>query len=503
MPKLIPSLAVMLKKNDVALRKENDEMKAENARLRAALAEAQVSADRPILTSRQPLTDDSAASYMRPTISSSMKIVAAAEGLEQDSIIDEEQDVDRSRYYLDGRLVRVGKRKYDYHHYMQSTQAWRDKARRLTTYGYSWASVDDEQKSPWDLEHEETQQASTTEPAELECQRCTELEDALDDTSSDCLAARSRLFDNDFYRTPAARIILPARVVFRVLASGLAIAQDTLWNAMRTHWPDKQQWRWLKSPRQVQLGQSELQDIFGGEDKPRTNYNNMCGGPSSTVNGAILSLPELRNTVAHQNLVGLRTADGLLEDAQHLAVVLKDERRAFKVRDLRDTLQTEALKALEEIKSVNYILCDPLNSHRQWKILHQRTFREVIAHRKGYGPDSQKIYEAYPDFVKHAAAEWTHRYPTGNPGQHNAGYLATVKKAKSYMRETPAGDRHGSVSGGLATLVLKPVDESDRDWWSRITMPKKEEADPNGWGGEVVQCSDAGEGQTEPVSHGW
>jgi len=124
---------------------------------------------------------------------------------------------------------------------------------------------------------------------------------------------------------------------------------------------------------------------------PRSKYNNMCGGPPTTLNGAILGLAPIRNAVAHSNLVGL------------------------------------------------------------------------------------------------AAAE----------------YLALVAKAKSYMHETPEGLRHGSVSGGLATLVLKPANIPDPALGPNAIVPASADVDFSGWGGDAGQSVGTDERQAEPLNDGW
>lgn len=468
----------MQRKNAEALQKENEDLKAENARLREALARAQVGASQPALPRRPSLTENSKASYMRPTVSSSRRAVPKEAYLDQMDV--EKPDVDQSKYYKDGRLVRAVKEPEKQRHYLQPTSASQAKARSCQGGWASWSSDDDDQQTLWESEHPHPSRPSTPQSHEAECQRCIDLENACADTGSSSLAVSSRLDDVDFRRSPAARIFIPARKMFRVLASGLCIAQDIIWHAMRTHWPQVQRFYWLESPREVKLGRTELQEIFGGENVPLRQYNNLCGGPSMTVNGAILSLPELRNTVAHSNRVGLVVADGLLQDVQYLAVVLQDERRALKVRQLRDALQAEAHKALREIEALYSIMWDPLNSRRQWRIHHQLTFREVLAYRNSCGPGAEEHYKAFPDHVKNAAADWAWRCPSGNPGEHNAEYLALIEKAKSYMRETPKGQRHGSVSGGLASLTFKPVSNTANEWLT--AQQEQEVADSDGWG---------------------
>jgi len=109
MPTSIPPMAVMQRRNEEALRVEIEELKAENARLQAALARAQVGPDRQALPRRVSLTEYSTASYMRPTLSSSRKSAAAGANLNQSLGHGEERDDHQSRYYQDGNLVCVGK----------------------------------------------------------------------------------------------------------------------------------------------------------------------------------------------------------------------------------------------------------------------------------------------------------------------------------------------------------------------------------------------------------
>ena len=354
-------------------------------------------------------------------------------GAIEDDIQSAKAQSDQSRYYKNGRLVRVGKLEKA-PHYRQSTGASRRRARTLgSSEGLgSWEdSPDDIRTTLWEIEHQPLPPSPAPTCPDLECLRCAELQAARTATGPKTLAGYFRLDDIDFRKSAASLMTIPSRTTSRLLSSGLYTAKDIIWNAMRMHWPKMQRFYWLGGPHEVKLGRPELQSVFGGEEMPRNHYNDLCSGPDSAVNYAILRLPDLRNTVAHNNYVSLRAADSLLYDVQHLAVMLQDELRALKVRRLRGTLQVEGERAVKEIECVYSIMWDPVNSSCERKLHHQQTFSNVVAVSRhcDWSPESRETYSTYPDYVKCAAWDWHSRCRSVGDGAHSAEYLALVKKA--------------------------------------------------------------------------
>ena len=251
----------------------------------------------------------------------------------------------------------------------------------------------------------------------------------------ECLKARSRLHDEAFYQLPASNCIIPFRVQSQVLRSALRFAQETLWSALRSHWPSLQRSLYLEGPEEVKFGREELYRGFGNEDFP-SEANEMCGQPRANVILRVLDVVFLRNAVCHPGHRTTREVDRLLEQAQALAVVLQDGTRAFKIRKLRDELQNEATKAYEEIEAFTGLASLPFA--KEWAMHHQRFFASVRCELQ-WSECSGK----YPEIAIQATREWKLKHVS--PGSLDPRYLANVERAKTYLRETGFG-RRASVS---------------------------------------------------------
>jgi hypothetical protein len=119
---------------------------------------------------------------------------------------------------------------------------------------------------------------------------------------------------------------------------------------------------------------------------------------------AMVGVTDLRNTLAHQNRVGLSMVDILITRVQKLAVVCMDENRAMKVRRLRDELRLHAEKAVADIDEKFHGTWGPFQSKgRQWALHHQRTFHDLT---DAYRDKQFSRYHPAPEVVKMAAWEW-------------------------------------------------------------------------------------------------
>ena len=275
--------------------------------------------------------------------------------------------------------------------------------------------------------------ASWQSTAEMKytCIRCDELDRCDLLTGYECLKARSRLHDEAFYQLPASTCFIPFRVQSQVLRSALRLAQETLWSALRSHWPSLQRSLYLEGPEEVKFGRGELYRGFGNEDFP-SEANEMCGQPRANVVLRVLDVVFLRNAVCHPGHRTTREVDRLLEQAQALAVVLQDGTRAFKIRKLRDELQNEATKAYEEIEAFTGLATLPFA--KEWAMHHQRFFASVRCELQ-WSEYSGK----YPEIAIQAAREWKLKHVS--PGSLDPRYLANVERAKMYLRETGFGRR--------------------------------------------------------------
>ena len=262
------------------------------------------------------------------------------------------------------------------------------------------------------------------------CEWCESIDRNNDDQTDQSLKARSRLNDDTFFDTPASKCPVPFDFQQRLLNAALRLAQGTLWTALRDHWPRLQRRYYLETPVQVRFGREELSSAFGNEDLP-TEANEMCGQTRQTVIGYVLNVVYLRNAVCHASRHSTREVDSLLQYAQALAVLLQDERRSFKIRKLRDKLQSKATEAYDEIETRVGIAALPYA--KPWP-LHLQHFFSRINVDFDLGPSS-----GLPDFIVQASREWKLKY--ASPGELNPDYLANVSKAKSFLRVGLSGRR--------------------------------------------------------------
>ncbi|KAK3680340.1 hypothetical protein LTR37_021319 [Vermiconidia calcicola] len=293
--------------------------------------------------------------------------------------------------------------------------------------------LDDAEKSWFADSHSDYKEAAS-EDDRRSCTKCGWIDRSAEYTSDDSLESRSRLRDDSFYSRSASACFVPFRLQTRLLKAALRLAQETLWTALREHWPQIQRSRYLQGPEQVKFGREELSGAFGDEEYPR-EANEMCGQPRGTVIHCVLDVAYLRNAVCHPGHHTPQELDRLIRRSQALAVILQDESRAFKVRKLRDQLQAETLKAFHEIKA--YVGLASLPFAKSWPIYQQHFFHSMRL-------DTHCSWETeYPEVVKRAAREWKLKYI--RPGEMDPRYLANVEKAKLLMRVTAHG-RRASVS---------------------------------------------------------
>lgn len=262
------------------------------------------------------------------------------------------------------------------------------------------------------------------------CDDCDHLEKNNEDESDQSLKARSRLHEESFFQTPASKCPVTFRLQHRLLRAALRLAQETLWTALRAHWPHIQRRRYLEGPEQVKFGREELSGTFGNETYPG-DANEMCGQPRGNVVGNVLGVVYLRNAVCHPSYHSTQEVDRLLWHAQGLAVVLQDEKRVFKIRALRDHLQAEAIDVYEEIKALAGMAALPFA--RPWPLYLQQFLHEVDLEAHWGGRID------YPVEVVHAARAWKLLYIS--PGEWHPTYLTNMAKAKSFMTSTPSGRR--------------------------------------------------------------
>jgi hypothetical protein len=449
MVKIVPSFEHMLKKKIEALEAklaqlgaENEHLKVENVRLslltlgkqahKTALASKTLTVERP---SNTP-------SYARPTVASTNRTVKSIVVEDGKNFVD-----DRSPMYVDGKLVVLDKPRP---HYQLSTRAkgsydgfWGD----FSTFGQ-------EQKTRWVTYSRPSSPTAEKIRWNYACESCNKLEADFKDDSAHSLAA--------------ACVNIPYRTQHRLLHSAFTLCQDIIWHHLRNHCPSRQIEHCFEGPREVAFCRSELMGLIAG-----VNWNWQNHDLTHVLTSAMIGVTDLRNTLAHQNRVNLAMVDILLTRAQKLAVVCGDERRAMRLRGLRDELRMHAEKAVTNIDEKYYGTWGPFQPKgRQWALHHQRTFHDLT---KAFKDGKLWRYNPAPDVVKMAAWEWKAENGNCVLGSLNHEYVAALERASSRLVEngrlSPSDDEKTDEEFGAASeksdkaaiLVADDSDEGEKE----------------------------------------
>ncbi|KAK4618344.1 hypothetical protein CLAFUW4_11883 [Fulvia fulva] len=264
------------------------------------------------------------------------------------------------------------------------------------------------------------------------CPPCTAIVE-----KDDSLESRSRLRDDDFYTAnPAGKVCLPSQTQRYYLRKAYSLAQGALWHALRDHWPRAQRQYYLEEPDQVRFGNSELEHCFGNSYCP-SQQNGMCGLPPAITLATIYSVIDLRNAVCHPTPGVTQHIDRLMQRAQDLTVTLLDETRAMRVRRLRDDIQKDATRGLDDIAALEPLSWLPDTT--SWALHHQIYFQQILTDLKrgdnSFGPSSVKHDPA----AVRAARSWGMR--CSSPREDDSRYVAVMAKKAAYVREACEGRR--------------------------------------------------------------
>jgi hypothetical protein len=196
-------------------------------------------------------------------------------------------------------------------------------------------------------------------------------------TAETSLAERSRLDDEDWLQGPVGLVYIPSKVRHRLLVRAHRLAQATFYDAARRHWPNILRWRFRYGPHEVLFGRDEL--IRSNGEYPYHQHFRQVGEEwSSQIGKALFDLVQLRNTLSHFGTMHhLYQIDDLMKRTQKLAVVLGDEKRAFKARQLREELQHAAEKSLSEVAARAPLAELPGLPLEKWKQHHRDLFRRL------------------------------------------------------------------------------------------------------------------------------
>lgn len=224
------------------------------------------------------------------------------------------------------------------------------------------------------------------------------------ESADNTLAERSMLHDALSYCSPLNHVYIPSNVTYRLLCQAFRLAQETFHNAAREHWPRVwERQRLEEGPHQVLFGFSELASCLRGTETSHMGFLAVRGSCADTVRNALFDMVSVRNDICHYgNRYHKKFGgdDGLLKRCQKLAVVLKDERRAFRIRKIRDILHVQAATIMTEVGALRLLAILPFA--QPWKYYH-RGLLGSVHFSKGYEPYN---YHTIPVEVRNAAEDW-------------------------------------------------------------------------------------------------
>ncbi|KAK3114871.1 hypothetical protein LTR53_006369 [Teratosphaeriaceae sp. CCFEE 6253] len=247
------------------------------------------------------------------------------------------------------------------------------------------------------------------------------------DSSDDALGNRSRLNDCWYDKhcgscgNLGVYCTVPFSTQVRLLQQALRLAQQTLWCALRRHWPEAQAEYYPESFEQVRFGRQELEYAFGSTQFSRYTAQLGCRARNNIM-WDIRNLVGLRNAVSHPYRTSNEDVDMHIQRAQKLAIAVGDEPRAMKLRRLRDELHEALDLSLAEIEAYEPFAALPYA--RPWALHHQ-----VLLH--DYEPPFCSIDTKTPACIQRAAREW--RAKGCRPGEMTPELAREIKSARDQL----------------------------------------------------------------------
>lgn len=266
--------------------------------------------------------------------------------------------------------------------------------------------------------------------AECSCEKCaTERPLWEAGKQAEELGERTRLHDFKFYNSKTAcKLHLPFKTQQPLLWKAYRLAQASYFHAVRRFEGRKEPYHFGQGPSSILFETGRLPN---GQD---------TGIHPSLVGRQILNMKYLRNKISHPESRDLESLDELIYHAQDLAVAMRDEGRALRLRRLRDQLQW---KAVQDVKRLDLCLADL--QKRDWALHHQRLCEDIVGRIRLdlMTPGLHRTVEGYGKVLVDIACAWKMRYV--RLGQKREYYRSNVCRKAGYLRDAGHG-RRASVS---------------------------------------------------------
>nr|OQO15654.1 hypothetical protein B0A51_17215 [Rachicladosporium sp. CCFEE 5018] len=219
------------------------------------------------------------------------------------------------------------------------------------------------------------------------------------------------------------KLHVPYDNLIDLLDLALRKAQEIIYHSAVLSLPASARQAFIRGPRSIVLGRSELSRVFGGSFGQEndlatdlTHYNNLGGAPPEEINYAINAIIDIRNMQAHQLDLNNVKIDNALKTIQSLAITLRDEKRTLDLREERDKLAILLKSTLAGIndRHKDSLAVSPESGAKgkaatfvKWEVHHQMTFRQILEdelYQEAQGLEPN--HKAYPEVVVLAAKKW-------------------------------------------------------------------------------------------------
>ncbi|KAI2618299.1 hypothetical protein GGS26DRAFT_602850 [Hypomontagnella submonticulosa] len=216
-----------------------------------------------------------------------------------------------------------------------------------------------------------------------------------------------------YFPSHLSSVPVSSQMKFDYLKRGLRLAQEIFFHGARKYLPRVPR---LQGPHEVQLGRTELEHlvlfafsskevVIGGRHIHRQDLESILG-----------DLTLMRNKVCHfgnasSRFLSLASCEYYMQAVQSLAILFEDEKRAFKVRKLRDRMVARVEKIPKQYEQM--LLLTELPFARPWGA----HVEEVFEHFLRNGVDEDEYIKGVPSLMLRAAHDWDRRRPKPSNGE--------------------------------------------------------------------------------------